>query len=74
MKIENKNIFYTKSELKSKIPSQNEAPQSVFRQELVTWSHTKSGINKTTVVRQFCKKKHIDSFISEPIIFNKDLL
>ena len=74
MKIENKNVFYTKSEPNSKNPSQIEVPQSVFRQELITWSHTKSGINKTTVFRQFCKEKHIDSFISEPIIFNKDLL
>ena len=73
MKIDNKNVFYTKSEPNSKNPLQIEVPQSVFRQELITWSHTKGGINKTTVVRQFSKEKHIDSFISEPIIFNKDL-
>ena len=73
MKIDNKNIFYTKSVPNKIDASKIEVPQSVFRQELVTWSHTKSGINKTTVIRQFSKEKHIDSFISEPIIFNKDL-
>ena len=55
------------------LPRNSEVPQSIFRQELVTWSYTENGVNKTTLVRNFTKEKHIDSFISEPIIFGKDL-
>ena len=67
MKNINTNILFSKSNLKL----DNEVPQSIFRQELITWSHTENGINKTTLVRNFTKDRHIDSFISEPIIFRK---
>ena len=73
MKNFNKKILLDKSNLTLKDRSDIEIPQSIFRQELITWSHTKNGINKTTLVRNFSKDRHIDSFISEPIIFEKDL-
>ena len=73
MKIINKKVLLDKSNPTLKDRSDIEIPQSIFRQELITWSHTKNGINKTTLVRNFSKDKHIDSFISEPIIFGKDL-
>ena len=69
----NKNILFNKSNSFSENKSDKEVPQSIFRQELVTWSYTENGVNKTTLVRNFTKEKHIDSFISEPIIFGKDL-
>ena len=69
----NKNILFNKSNSSSENKSDKEVPQSIFRQELVTWSYTENGVNKTTLVRNFTKEKHIDSFISEPIIFGKDL-
>ena len=72
MKIINKKVLLDKSNPTLKDRSDIEIPQSIFRQELITWSHTKNGINKTTLVRNFSKDKHIDSFISEPIIFGKD--
>ena len=72
MKIINKKVLLDKSNPTLKHRSDIEIPQSIFRQELITWSHTKNGINKTTLVRNFSKDKHIDSFISEPIIFGKD--
>ena len=73
MKKVNTNILFNKSNPKPKDASNTEVPQSIFRQELITWSHTKNGINKTTLVRNFSNEKHIDNFISEPIIFEKDL-
>ena len=73
MKNFNKKILLDKSNPTLKDRSDIEIPQSIFRQELITWSHTKNGINKTTLVRNFSKDRHIDSFISEPIIFEKDL-
>ena len=73
MKIINKKVLLDKSNPTLKDRSDIEIPQSIFRQELITWSHTKNGINKTTLVRNFSKERHIDSFISEPIIFEKDL-
>ena len=72
MKKINTNILFNKSNPTPKDNSNTEVPKSIFRQELITWSHTKNGINKTTLVRNFSKDKHIDSFISEPIIFGKD--
>ena len=73
MKNINTNILFSKSNLTPRDKLDSEVPQSIFRQELITWSHTKNGINKTTLVRNFSKDRHIDSFISEPIIFEKDL-
>ena len=73
MKKINTNILFNKSNPTPKDKSNTEVPQSIFRQELITWSHTKNGINKTTLIRNFSRERHIDSFISEPIIFDKDL-
>ena len=73
MKKVNTNILFDKSNPTPKDNSNTKVPQSIFRQELITWSHTKNGINKTTLVRNFSNERHIDSFISEPIIFEKDL-
>ena len=73
MKNINKNILFSKSDTSSENKSDDEVPASIFRQELITWSHTKNGINKTTLVRNFSKDRHIDGFISEPIIFEKNL-
>ena len=69
----NKNILFNKSNSSCENKSDKEVPQSIFRQELVTWSYTENGVNKTTLVRNFTREKHIDSFISEPIIFGKGL-
>ncbi|MDC3172358.1 hypothetical protein OA970_01095 [Alphaproteobacteria bacterium] len=73
MKNINTNILFSKSNLTPRDKLDSEVPQSIFRQELITWSHTKNGINKTTLVRNFSKDRHIDGFISEPIIFEKNL-
>ena len=73
MKIINKKVLLDKSNPTLKDSSDIEIPQSIFRQELITWSHTKNGINKTTLVRNFSNERHIDSFISEPIIFERDM-
>ena len=73
MKKVNTSILLNKSNPTSKDNSNTDVPKSIFRQELITWSHTKNGINKTTLVRNFSKERHVDSFISEPIIFEKDL-
>ena len=73
MKKVNTSILFNKSYPTPKDNSNTEVPKSIFRQELITWSHTKNGINKTTLVRNFSNEKHIDNFISEPIIFEKDL-
>ena len=73
MKNINTNILFSKSNLTPRDKLDSEVPQSIFRQELITWSHTKNGINKTTLVRNFSNERHVDSFISEPIIFEKNL-
>ena len=73
MKNINKNILFSKSDTSSENKSNDEVPESIFRQELITWSYTKNGVNRTTLIRNFSKERHIDSFISEPIIFGKDL-
>ena len=73
MKKVNTNILFNKSNPTPKDNSNTEVPKSIFRQELITWSHTKNGINKTTLVRNFSNERHIDSFISEPIIFERDM-
>ena len=67
------NIIFNQSKLLPKDQSDNGVPQTIFRQELITWSHTENGIKKTTLVRNFSKERHTDSFFSEPIIFKKDL-
>ncbi len=67
------NIIFNQSKLLPKDQSDNGVPQTIFRQELITWSHTENGIKKTTLVRNFSKERHTDSFFSEPIIFEKDL-
>ena len=72
MKNINKNILFYKCNSSSELKSDEEMPKSIFRQELITWSHTKNGIKKITLVGNFSKNRHIDSFISEPIIFGKD--
>ena len=72
MKNLNKNILYWKSNSPSENKSNTEMPKSIFRQELITWSYTRNGIKKSTLVRNFSREKHIDSFTSEPIIFEKD--
>ena len=73
MKKINTNILFNKSNPTPKDKSNTEALKSIFRQELITWSHTKNGINKTTLVRNFSNERHIDSFISEPMIFERDM-
>jgi hypothetical protein len=65
------NIFYKNSDIHSKNKKSLKVPNSVFRQELVTWEHTASGIKRTTVVRSFNGNDQIDSYISEPIAFKK---
>ena len=67
------NIIFNQSKLLPKDQSDNGVPQTIFRQKLITWSHTENGIKKTTLVRNFSKERHTDSFFSEPIIFEKDL-
>ena len=67
------NIIFNQSKLLPKDQSDNGVPQTIFRQELITWSHTENGIKKTTLVRNFSKERHTDSFFSEPIIFERDL-
>ena len=70
MKNFNTNILLNKS---PKDKSDTGVPKTIFRQELITWSHTENGIKKTTLVRNFSKERYTDSFFSEPIIFEKDL-
>ena len=65
------NTFYKSSENHLNNIETLKVPKSVFRQELVTWQHTDSGIKKTTVVRTFANNIHIDSFTSEPFIHEK---
>ena len=71
MKKINNKVFYISSQNQNKESNDFVVPSSVFRQELVTWEHTDSGIKRTTVVRSFNAKKQLDSYISEPIAFNK---
>ena len=73
MKNFNTNIILNKSSSIPKDHSDNGVAQTVFRQELITWSHTENGIKKTTLVRNFSKERHTDSFFSEPIIFERDM-
>ena len=65
----NTKIFYENSDTHSKNRKSPKVPNPVFRQELVTWEHTNSGIKRTTVVRSFNGNGQIDSYISEPIAF-----
>ena len=67
----NTKIFYENSDLESKDKKNSKVPSSVFRQELVTWEHTDSGIKRTTIVRSFNGNGQTDSYLSEPIAFKK---
>ena len=67
----NKETFYVSSDTYIKDKDIPIKPNSIFRQELVTWEYTDSGIKRTTIVRSFDGNKHIDSYISEPIAFKK---
>ena len=67
------NIIFNQSKLLPKDQSDNGVPQTIFRQELITWSYTENGIKKITLIRNFSKERHTDSFFSEPIIFEKDI-
>ena len=69
MKKINSKIFYSNTDNVSKSCNILEPPLSVFRQALVTWEKTKSGIKRTTIVRCFNNKKHLDSYVSEPFVF-----
>ena len=71
MKKINNKVFYISSQNQNKESNDFVVPSSVFRQELVTWEHTDSGIKRTTVVRSFNGNGQIDSYISEPIAFKK---
>ena len=71
MKKINNKVFYISSQNQNKEGNDFVVPSSVFRQELVTWEHTDSGIKRTTIVRSFNVEKQIDSYISEPIAFNR---
>ena len=53
------------------IPDKKDISSNTFRQELITWEQTNSGIKKTTIVRSFDEEKHIDSYTSEPIAFKR---
>ena len=67
----NTKTFYDISKLHPKNDENTKVPSTLFRQELVTWEHTDSGIKRTTVVRSFNGNGQIDSYISEPIPFKK---
>ena len=69
----NTKTFYDISKLHPKNDENTKVPSTLFRQELVTWEHTDSGIKRTTVVRIFNGNGQIDSYISEPIAFKKKL-
>ena len=71
MKKVNTKFFYISSQNQNKEGNDFVVPSSVFRQELVTWEHTDSGIKRTTVVRSFNGNGHTDSYKSEPIALNK---
>ena len=68
----NTKTFYDISKLHPKNDENTTVPSTLFRQELVTWEHTDSGIKRTTVVRSFNGNGQIDSYISEPIAFKKN--
>ena len=55
------------------ISDKKDIPSNIFRQELTTWEHINSGIKKTTIVRSFDEEKHIDSYVSEPIIIKSSI-
>ena len=67
----NTKTFYDISKLHRENDENTKVLSTLFRQELVTWEHTDSGIKRTTVVRSFNGEKQIDTYISEPIAFNK---
>ena len=67
----NTKTFYDISKLHPKNDENTKVPSTLFRQELVTWEHTDSGIKRTTVVRSFNGNGQIDSYTSEPIAFKK---
>ena len=67
----NTKTFYDISKLHRKNDEKTKVLSTLFRQELVTWEHTDNGIKRTTVVRSFNGEKQIDTYISEPIAFNK---
>ena len=69
----NTKTFYDISKLHPKNDENTKVPSTLFRQELVTWEHTDSGIKRTTVVRSFNGNGQIDSYTSEPIAFKKKL-
>jgi len=71
MKKTNTNIFYSNPKTHSDSHGNHKVPASIFRQELVTWQYTEDGIKRTTVVRNFSNDKHTDSYISEPISFER---
>lgn len=67
---------YTNSKYKNignclQISKNKNLPSKMFRQELITWEYTNTGIKKTTTVRTFNEDNYIDSFVSEPIVFKK---
>ena len=67
---------YTNSKHKNignclQISENKNLPSKMFRQELITWEYTNTGIKKTTTVRTFNEDNYIDSFVSEPIVFKK---
>ena len=67
----NTKTFYDMSKLHLENEENTKVPSSVFRQELVTWEHTDSGIKRTTIVRSFNGNGQTDSYLSEPIAFKK---
>ena len=69
----NTRTFYDISKLYSKNKEITKVPSSLFRQELATWEHTDNGIKRTTVVRNFKGNDQVDSYISEPMAFKKNL-
>ena len=71
MKKTNTNIYYSDPNTHSENLGNYKVPDSIFRQELVTWQYTEDGIKRTTVVRNFSNDKHTDSYTSEPISFER---
>jgi len=72
MKKVNTKFFYISSQNQNKEGNDFVVPSSVFRQELVTWEHTDSGIKRTTIIRSFNGEKQLDSYISEPMTLKKN--
>jgi hypothetical protein len=48
----------------------NPAPKSVFKQELVTWEETESGLVRKSLTRHFKSGDHHDSYVSEPMVLS----